>query len=410
MYAGSIAYGTQIPSSDVDFRGIFVAPRASICTPYDKIEEYTDTSEQDSTYFELCKFMQLCVQCNPNIIELLWTSPDDVVFSTPEYELLRQHAPALLTRRIATTTTGYAKAQLAKLTQSKKKVSYLPELRALIDVLYKAVEEGIIDGGFIQRECGPQVYDFLLQSHPTLNVSRAGCFERTTIRKLCNRFGVQVSIMDRIPVIIKPQQKNYMTLVQWFGDEKVLSNTFDMSIIETDHRLLPYGNHIYGVYQRPGYDTYDSYGNLNTTWEKSQKDWRPTDSPLCIVKFNFDEYDRVKDTYSKFWEWRSNRNPARLAMEEEHDFDLKHAMHLIRLYTMGVEAVTLGKIIVKRPDYEYLLDIRKGVYSFADIMDKAADLESQIEYGLKHTSLPTEPNIELAKELILAIQSSSWKT
>lgn len=114
-YAGSIAYGTNLPTSDVDFRGIFVADPVYIRTPFYQIDQYTDTTEQDTVYYELNKFMQLALDCNPNVIELLWTDKSDIVVTTPAYELLRDHAPQLLSKKIAFTTTGYALSQLQRI-------------------------------------------------------------------------------------------------------------------------------------------------------------------------------------------------------------------------------------------------------------------------------------------------------
>lgn len=114
-YAGSIAYGTNLPTSDVDFRGIFVADPISIRTPFYNVYEVEDATEQDTKFYELNKFMQLALDCNPNVIEILWTDPSDIVFSTPAYDLLRTHAPQLLSKKIAFTTTGYAMSQLSRI-------------------------------------------------------------------------------------------------------------------------------------------------------------------------------------------------------------------------------------------------------------------------------------------------------
>lgn len=114
-YAGSHAYGTSLPTSDVDFRGIFVANPINVRTPFYRIEEVNDTTEEDTKLYELSQFMKLCLDCNPNIIETLHVDEQDVIFSTPAYELLRENAPKLLSSKIAYTTSGYALAQLKRI-------------------------------------------------------------------------------------------------------------------------------------------------------------------------------------------------------------------------------------------------------------------------------------------------------
>ena len=114
-YAGSHAYGTSLPTSDVDFRGIFVADQEWTRTPFFNVNEVTDTTEEDTKIFELGKFLKLAATCNPNVIETLWVDPADIIHDTPAYQTLRAAAPSLLSREIAFTTCGYALSQLKRI-------------------------------------------------------------------------------------------------------------------------------------------------------------------------------------------------------------------------------------------------------------------------------------------------------
>ena len=115
MYSGSHAYGMALPTSDVDFRGIFCCDPINLLTPFFPVREYEDTSEEDTKYFELSHFVQKALDCNPNIVELLWTDDSDIVFRTPAYDLLKENRHKLLSTKIAHTTTGYAYAQLKRI-------------------------------------------------------------------------------------------------------------------------------------------------------------------------------------------------------------------------------------------------------------------------------------------------------
>lgn len=114
-YAGSHAYGTALPTSDVDFRGVFVADPINILTPFFPVRECEDVDEEDTKLYELAHFMKLCLDCNPNIIETLWIDVDDITFVTPAYVKLRDHRHKLLSSKIAFTTSGYALAQLKRI-------------------------------------------------------------------------------------------------------------------------------------------------------------------------------------------------------------------------------------------------------------------------------------------------------
>lgn len=122
-YAGSHAYGTNIASSDVDFRGIFLADPINLRTPFFPIREVEDSSEEDTKFYELSQFMKLTLDCNPNIIETLWVDKSDVVLTSPGYELLRSYAPQLLSSKIAFTTSGYALSQLKRIKGHNKWLS-----------------------------------------------------------------------------------------------------------------------------------------------------------------------------------------------------------------------------------------------------------------------------------------------
>lgn len=114
-YAGSHAYGTNIATSDVDFRGIFIADPVNIRTPFYPIKEVDDSSEEDTKFYELFQFMKLTLDCNPNVVETLWVAEQDIVHTTPAYQMLRDAAPQLLSSKIAFTTSGYALSQLKRI-------------------------------------------------------------------------------------------------------------------------------------------------------------------------------------------------------------------------------------------------------------------------------------------------------
>lgn len=114
-FAGSIAYGTNLPTSDVDFRGIFCADPVNIRTPFFSVYECSDSSEEDTKLFEVTRYLDLYLDCNPNVIETLWVDEGDIVFRTPAYDYLREHRHALLSSKIAFTTSGYALSQLKRI-------------------------------------------------------------------------------------------------------------------------------------------------------------------------------------------------------------------------------------------------------------------------------------------------------
>lgn len=77
----------------------------------------------------------------------------------------------------------------------------------------------------------------------------------------------------------------------------------------------------------------------------------------------------------------------------------KHAMHLVRLYLMGIEILETGKITTYREkDLPLLLPIRQGYYMKPDgtyedgFFDLVKDLENKMTYAIAHTCLPVSPD------------------
>jgi hypothetical protein len=332
-YAGSIAYGTNIATSDTDYRGIFVGDPVNIRTPFYKIDECKDTSEEDTVIYELSQFMKLACDCNPNIVESLWVDMENVVVATPAYYYLRELAPKLLSSKIAFTTAGYAFQQLKRLKGHSKWIN------------------------------NPQPID-------------------------------------------PPKQCDYLSLVHNFTTTKALK--IDIPSRNKNNRLVPYSGNTFGIYPMIGYQLFnEDTGNLNTEYDA---DIHTLGTPLFLVKFNKNEYDRDKEVWTNYWTWKRNRNVKRNELEEKYGYDSKHAMHLVRLLRMGAEALTTGELVVKRPDAEELLAIRNGAWSYDELIKYAESMDKHVREVLyKTTKLPKTADLKLAAKAIMDIQDMMWK-
>ena len=113
-YGGSIAYGTNVPTSDVDIRGIYMNPLDEFigCRP---VSEQYSPSGTDITIYSLKKMMHLLLQCNPNVIEILGLRPDHYLYKTEEGQMLLDNAEVFLSKHAAYTFGNYAKSQLNRL-------------------------------------------------------------------------------------------------------------------------------------------------------------------------------------------------------------------------------------------------------------------------------------------------------
>lgn len=330
-YAGSIAYGTNLPTSDVDFRGIFCADPVNILTPFFPVRQSTDVTEEDTVFYELAHFLQLCLDCNPNIVETLWVDDADITFRTVAYDTLRDNRHRLLSSKLAFTFSGYAMAQLKRIKGHNKWIN------------------------------NPQSEQ-------------------------------------------SPKPCEYLSVVQYFGLDKNLK--VNLALYRDGHRFVPYGGNIYGVYPERGRKLWDDTGGLNDLFDGDRES---LGSPLLIVKWNKEEYKLAKEKHVQYWDWKNNRNESRSELEENFGYDTKHAMHLVRLMRMGVEALRDGEVIVKRPDAQELLDIRAGSLTYDELIKYAEHMDDQVRnVWYKKTELRKKPDLKFAAMLLMDVQNSVW--
>lgn len=116
--SGSRSFGTDHAGSDIDLRGVFVAP-VSFLTGLETIEQVSD-EKSDEVYYELGRFISLLTANNPNIIELLFTPDSCVRHSHPAFKLIR---PEVFLSKLCRQSFGnYAMGQVRKARGLNKKI------------------------------------------------------------------------------------------------------------------------------------------------------------------------------------------------------------------------------------------------------------------------------------------------
>lgn len=134
--------------------------------------------------------------------------------------------------------------------------------------------------------------------------------------------------------------------------------------------------------------------------------------PPELVEFYLREkqYQNMKSQWTQYLNWKETRNPARAELEAKYGYDVKHANHLIRLMRMCKEILRDGKVIVKRPDFEDLLAIRRGERSYESIIEEAERLESECnELYVTSNVLPKEPDREYLDKFIVKLTESYFQ-
>jgi len=111
---GSQAYGLETGGSDIDRRGIYLAPAKLQWSLFGAPEQFEDNAAQ-ACYWELQKFIIMALRANPNILECLY-SPIVEKISPLAGELLSLRQ-GFLSQMIFQTFNGYALSQFKKIEQ-----------------------------------------------------------------------------------------------------------------------------------------------------------------------------------------------------------------------------------------------------------------------------------------------------
>jgi predicted nucleotidyltransferase len=111
---GSWAYGTNVASSDEDFKGVAIPTKPYFLGSQFRFEQ-AELKDPDTVIYEIRKFFNLAAQCNPNIIEVLFVDPSDIIHLDDIGEEILANRDKFLSKRVKHSMSGYAMSQLKRI-------------------------------------------------------------------------------------------------------------------------------------------------------------------------------------------------------------------------------------------------------------------------------------------------------
>jgi uncharacterized protein len=134
-WRGSVSHGMYVPKSDPDsiddkdVMGIYVAPLEHYLG-FGRKDVYEQwEGEWDCVFYELRKFIGLLLNCNPNVLSLLWLKPAGIIYENEIGARLRAQRDLFVTKKAYHSFSGYAHAQF------KKMISFNQEAQAFMQQL-----------------------------------------------------------------------------------------------------------------------------------------------------------------------------------------------------------------------------------------------------------------------------------
>ncbi|MBF9140371.1 nucleotidyltransferase domain-containing protein [Hymenobacter sp. BT439] len=157
--SGSRAYGTNLPHSDTDLKGVFILPEDQFYG-LDYVPQVANETN-DEVFYELRRFVELLLKNNPTVLELLGTPADCVVYRHALFEQF--HAADFLSKLCRQSFAEYAVAQIRKAKGLNKKINHPepPARKSVLDFCYVTVGAGaqpvatwLARNGFNMAQCG----------------------------------------------------------------------------------------------------------------------------------------------------------------------------------------------------------------------------------------------------------------
>jgi len=159
VISGSKSFGLDTPTSDTDIKGVYYLPKDQFygLSYIPQISNETN----DEVYYELGRFVELLLKNNPNILEILASPNDCVLYKHPLMERLKLED--FLSKLCKDSFAGYAMTQIKKATGLKKKIvnPMEKEKKSLLDFCYVlqgynsvVFSQWLESNGLLQERCG----------------------------------------------------------------------------------------------------------------------------------------------------------------------------------------------------------------------------------------------------------------
>lgn len=347
---GSQAYGTNLPTSDVDYKGIYIQQPNDILGF--KYKQQIDINK-DECYYEIRRFIELASSANPTILEMLFIPKNCIIYKHPVMDILFKNKSQFVTKKCFQSFGGYAVAQIKKAKGLDKKMNWEDtriERKTPLDFCYvlnksksTPLSNYLKENEMLQEFCGLSAINHFPDTYVLY-------YDYTA------HYGKETNTPDKYPVI------GYRGIA--FED----SNDIRLSSIPKQY----------------------------------------ADDVNCVIYYNKDAYSIHCKEYNQYQEWLSHRNPQRYVDVKNHQqrIDGKNMMHCIRLLDCAIEIAETGYFNVFRHNADRLLKIRKGEVNLEKILQEAEEKLTYLNTIEKDSKLPKEVDMDFSHNLLIQLRKN----
>jgi len=347
--SGSRAYGTDLPTSDTDIRGVFIMPEDQVLGK-GYVEQVND-NKNDIIYYEVGRFLDLLNTNNPNILELLNAPEDCIQYKNPLFDIILKHKGKFITKQCRNSFGGYAVQQIKKARGLNKKIVNPVEVKRKNPIDFCYVIEG---------------------------------YNSQPLTKWLKDRGVEQEFCGVVNI---PNARDMYALFVDYAGQLAKTNS-------VNHGRLGY----------KGITSQDANQLKLSSIPKGEVS-------SCVFSYNKDGYTSHCKDYKEYWDWVENRNEDRYNDNTNHGkgYDGKNLMHCHRLLDMSLEILNGKGINVRRPNREELLSIRRGEMDYDELVDEAERKMELMDKLFVESKLPSNVPSNLSHNILLDIRKKFYK-
>jgi len=83
-------------------------------------------------------------------------------------------------------------------------------------------------------------------------------------------------------------------------------------------------------------------------------------------------------------------------------------MHTFRLLDMAIEIAKEKKVNVKRPNRDFLLNIKNGKYEYDDLLKMANNKQKEMEIEFEKSNLQEKPDLIMMNKLLFELREKFY--
>jgi len=385
---GSYSQNLQTEKSDKDYYGVFKLKNEDYnsleykLNPFDTV--ISNTPDNDVTYIEIGKFIELLYKNNPNAIELLASAKinDNCIIKSEYIELFDLNM--IISKKCLDTFGKYATSQIKKATGLNKKMNNpIPvKKKSILDFCY--------------------FYNSTKKYSKPIKISKY-LKDSDIDQKFIGLRGLK-NCKSTYEVFVDNHSLTYFTdridkEITWY--KELFPNKSITDFIEYRKKRFKFAK-FKGIVHPEKDSNQLRLSSIPKIPEESQ--WYDIEQ-LGFMYYNLEGYETYLKDYREYQEWVKKRNPERYKNNLGQKYDVKNLAHCARLLTMCKEIGEGKGIILKRiEDKEFLLNIKLGKVNYNDILDYTENIISLLPDLYKNSSLRENPDFNHLNNILINLK------